>query len=126
MCEREKRLNVLPFVWLTVVYLAVLAADFLAPYDPSEQRRNTPWMAWTPIHFFENDGWFQPRPFVCRTVSQEQDPTAYGEDCRQRFPIRWFITRGTESNASEKTLHLFGVDEPASVHLFGTDQYGRD
>jgi peptide/nickel transport system permease protein len=50
------------------------------------------------------------------------------EFTNQRFPVQFFVP-GSKYNLFgffQTDIHLFGVDAPAHVFLFGTDQTGRD
>lgn len=134
MFDAAHRRILMPCVWLAILHTAVLCASFVAPYDPAEQRRNLPFLQGTPIHLFEGGSILPSQPFVCRAISvtggpgDSSIPTVgrYVEDCSQKFRVRWFVPRTGSGDPSQQSRHLFGVDEPGSIHLFGTDQYGRD
>lgn len=81
---------------LGVIYLAVFAAGFLAPYDPIQQNRE---YAFAP-------------------------PTRLTHVSDLRFFVRGAPYR--IAGVIESDRHLFGVDGPARVFLLGTDEYGRD
>jgi len=112
---------------LVILYVAVLCAEFIAPYPPTAQNRDTPFAAPTRIRFFDETGAFHGRPFVYALVSRPGRFGEYDEDRSRRFPVK-FMTRGARYTiagvAAER--RLFGVDEPAKLFLFGTDQFGRD
>jgi peptide/nickel transport system permease protein len=76
--------------------LPVIFAGFVAPFDPAEQHRDHPFEPPSRIELTSR--------FVVSTK------TATG-----RLPIHFFIDG-----------HLFGVDRPGQLFLFGTDRYGRD
>ncbi len=92
---------------LIALHAVLLAAGFVAPYDPRTQHRDLPWSPPTRIRFVDHSGTFNLRPFV--------DGPRQGADARRTYPLRFFV-RG----------HLVGVDEPARLFLFGSDEYGRD
>ncbi|HUG52415.1 MAG TPA: ABC transporter permease [Vicinamibacteria bacterium] len=112
---------------LAAVHAAVLAAGFLAPYDPVEQNRTTPFAPPTPVHFVDDGGRLHLRPFVYDVVERAESPGVYDEDRSTRHPIRFFV-RGAPYAIAGLSLdvHLFGVEEPARVFLLGTDGLGRD
>ena len=118
-------------VWLTLLvllYASVLLAGFIAPYAPGEQNRNVPFAPPTRLHFIETTGQLHARPFVYRPVRRAGTFDEYDEDRSRRYPIRFF-TRGTPYTIAgmlRADLHLFSVEEPAKIFLFGTDQFGRD
>ena len=52
----------------------------------------------------------------------------YVENKKKRYPIR-FLVRGEKYkfwDLWESDVHLFGVEKPAAIYLFGTDRMGRD
>lgn len=134
MFDGALRRIAIPCVWLAGLHLAVLCASFVAPYDPTEQKRDRPFLRSTPIHVFDSQANYLSPPFVCRiapdTPKADQSPASfagrYAEDCSQKFPVRWFAQRSVNGDSSSQSRHLFGVDEPGAIHLLGTDQYGRD
>ena len=120
---RSKVALVLLVAALGVVHAAVLFAGFIAPYDPAGQDRDSPYAPPTRVHVFDVSGvhW----PFVYRWTP---DGDGYNEDTSRRFAIHLF-QQGDRYNflgMSGAGRHLFGVDEPARVTIFGTDAYGRD
>jgi peptide/nickel transport system permease protein len=112
---------------LVMLYVAVLCAAFIAPYAPGEQNRDAPFAPPTVIHFVDASGTFHWRPFVYALVSRPGRFNEYDEDRSRRFPVK-FTTRGARYTivGAAADRHLFGVDEPAKLFLFGTDQFGRD
>jgi peptide/nickel transport system permease protein len=49
---------------------------------------------------------------------------SYEPDRSQAYPIVFFPRDGTGARGGRR--HLFGVEEPARIFLFGTDAFGRD
>jgi peptide/nickel transport system permease protein len=103
----------LPISILATLHIAVLLAGFLGPYDPATQNRNSALIAPMVVHFMDSRGKLHLRPSI----------RAAGED----RPIR-FLVSGSPYRLGLWTVHthLFGVDKPASIHLLGTDEFGRD
>lgn len=117
-----------PLTLLALVYGAVLFAGVIAPYAPSDQDRRAPFAPPTRLHFVETRGVFHWRPFVYALVSRPAAFDVYDEDRTRRYPVR-FLVRGAPYQVAglfEADRHLFGVDEPARLFLFGSDQFGRD
>jgi peptide/nickel transport system permease protein len=104
-----------PLLWLAALHLGVIGASFFAPYDFAEQNRSKPFSPPTRIHILDAEGHID-WPYVCQWNLKTHGFAEYEEDCGLRFPIRLFADR----------RHLFGVDPPASIHLMGTDNFGRD
>ena len=107
------------------LHLILLFAGFLAPYDPAAQDRELPYAPPTRLHFRDAAGWHL-RPFV---YALDRGPDGYVEDTSQPFPVPYFVTSGASYQLLgmfQTDWHLFGVDEPAKIALFGTDGFGRD
>ena len=120
------------YLWLlgalAVLHAAILLAGFIAPYDEATQNRETPFAPPTRIHFVDPAGHFHVRPFVYEWKHPQDDITVYEEDQSQIYPLHFFVTGAPYKLASliRNETHFFGVDAPAKVFLFGTDQFGRD
>ena len=116
-------------ILLAGLYITASVAGFVAPYHKTDSRGKfalAPPMRVRILH----DGRLQ-RPFVYG-LDRGRDPVTlmfvYEEDRQAIYPIRFFV-RGDEYDfigLFRTDLHLFGVDEPGTVFLFGTDQLGRD
>lgn len=127
---RNHKLAVIGSIILILLYLMALFADFLAPYTP-EQRFNTfSYRQPTPIHIVDVQGKLQ-WPFVYGTKA-ERDPGTlamiYKVDTNVILPIRFFVHAEPYKllGIINTDIHLFGVDKPNGVFLFGTDMIGRD
>jgi len=109
-----------------VIFAGFIAPQQLTSYDG--RYTNAPP---TRIRFVDSTGRFHLRPFVYG-IRMERDfelmRRVYLEDESQLYPIRFFH-RGIEYEfwgLLMTDLHLFGVDEPGRIFLFGTDSMGRD
>jgi peptide/nickel transport system permease protein len=115
---------------LAGLHLILLCAGFFAPYDPTTQDRELPYAPPTRIHFKDDSG-FHVRPFVYAwtSVLDGDQAGSYKEDTSRELPLDFFV-RGPSYKLLgayvTTTVHLFGVDAPGKVLLFGTDGYGRD
>lgn len=110
-------------VLLAALHLAILAAGFIAPYDPAVQNRDLSYAPPTRVHLRDSSGWHLP--FVYRWVP---DVDGYREDASTRYTIH-LLARGEPHTILwifRSDTHLFRVDEPARILLFGTDSFGRD
>ena len=106
-----------PAVGVIAVYVVVLAAPLVAPYDPAVQHRDRPLAPPTRVHMVDREGRFHVRPFV------------YAEDANggvRAYPLRVFARSPDEFDAARGSRHLVSVDAPAHLFLFGTDTLGRD
>lgn len=118
-------------VVLGLMYIGVVFSGFIAPQQLTSYDGRYTNAPPTRIHFFDQEGRFHLRPFVYG-IGMERDfermRRVYVEDTSQRYPIRFFH-RGLEYEfwgLFETNIHLFGVDEPGRIFLFGTDSMGRD
>ena len=60
-------------VVLGVLHLGVACAGFFAPYDPTEQNRENPYMPPTHIHMIDAMGRFHFRPFFYGYLAREDE-----------------------------------------------------
>ena len=110
---------------LALLYLLALFAPFLAPYAESDIDRTRFFHPPTSLHMRDVEGHWRA-PFVYGTRSG-LDQT-YERDAAQRYPLRWF-PRGARYRlfgVIPSDRHLFGVDPPGRIFLFGADDTGRD
>ena len=120
---------------LIFMYLCALFAGFLAPYGINEYRRS-PVAAFRPptqVHWIDQETGRLTRPYVY-DVREERDPVTrqrvYVEDTTVKYPIKFFVHRPSEPykilGLIETDLKLFGVDDPARIFLWGTNNLGKD
>jgi peptide/nickel transport system permease protein len=111
-------------VALAIVHVILLSAGFVAPYDPAAQNRDFPYAPPTPPHIKDSSGHYH-RPFI---YPMAVGPEGYVQDTAHPCPIL-FLVKGQPYKflgLFQSDLHVFGVTEPATVDLFGTDAFGRD
>lgn len=139
---------------LLIFYLAVIGADFFAPYDPYESQINGSLLPPTRIHWQNAQGqWIGPHvyPTTQGTVDVETGKRELSVDRSKPSPLRLFVqgheynflqlrfplpTRWSLSDPQvdqvvvfpgfKSKLHLFGTDGPARFNLLGTDESARD
>jgi len=113
---------------LGLLYASVLLAGFIVPYAPDEQNRTVPFAPPTRLHFIDTTGQLHVRPFVYPLVRRQGAFDEFDEDRSRRYPVRFLVQGAPYTIAAipGADRHLFGVEEPAKVFLFGTDQFGRD
>jgi peptide/nickel transport system permease protein len=135
---------------VSIFYVVAVLANFIAPYDASEQSRQQPLAPPTGIRFRDHEGRWHARPFIYRLRLADPLARTYAEDTSARFPLALF-TRGHAYKLFglfPTDRHLFGVagdsrhrsdpsqnafappgeSAPAAqrVYLLGTDEFGRD
>ncbi|WP_019639755.1 ABC transporter permease [Paenibacillus fonticola] len=133
MCRELKRhkLARVSLIILAVLYLVALLGRFIAPQGlesySSEYMNSAP----SKVRFIDAEGKFHLQPFVYGLKS-ERDPETlrkrFVEDASQIYPIKLFARGESYSvfGLFDTDVHLFGVDEPGRLFLFGTDGMGRD
>ena len=106
----------------------VLFAGFFAPYSYSMQNRDMPYAPPMRIHFIDAHGSFHLRPFVYVLKEDSAASGTFVIDRSREYPVYFFV-RGSSYEVLGlfgSRTHLFGVEMPARLFLFGTDEYGRD
>lgn len=121
--------NFVLLLLLVFLHLALLFPGFLAPYDYAEQNRELSYAPPNQLHFVDTKGAFHFRPFVY-ALRQSEDGISgnYEEVKTSTYPVRFFIHGAPYQVLGSWTmsLHLFGVEQPGQIFLFGTDDFGRD
>jgi len=123
------RLAVLSLVIIVLLYLMIIFAEFVAPYDPNHYDVTLTLAPPQQIHFFE-DGEFHWRPFVYGYTS-EMDMTNFRTthkvDPSKKYPLYFFVEGDPYKlwGLFPSNRHLFGVQE-GTFYLFGSDEKGND
>ena len=130
----KHRLAVVSLIVLGIFYLAVVFAEFVAPYDPQTFIAELTLSPPQRIHFVDNQGQFHLRPFVHPLVKSLDKVTfaaTYVEDETIRQPLGLFV-RGDPYKLwglFESDIHLFGLvdgNPDTRFSLLGQDTFGRD
>jgi peptide/nickel transport system permease protein len=139
---------------LLIFYIAVIGADFFAPYDPYDSQIDGSLLPPTHIHWQNSQGQ-GVGPYVYPTTQGPVDSNTghriIKEDRAQPSPVRLFV-KGFEYNFLQIRLplptqlsfknpkidqvvvipgfkndrHLFGTEGPGHLNLLGTDEAARD
>lgn len=127
---KKNRLAILSLVILILFYLTAIFADFLSPYSFDNEERELSYSPPARIHFFDLEKKIYFRPFIYG-ITFEYDKyhqRIYKEDREKIYPLKFFA-----KGDSYKFLgifkwknHLFLVDSPRRIYLFGADSRGRD
>jgi len=126
---RRNRTAMIGLYTLLVMYAAAILAGFIAPYSYDNARHDLPFYPpmITRIHIFDDQGNLS-RPFVYHLVPVDPQLATYRDDASRRYPLRLFV-RGDKYHILwliRSNIHLFGVDEPGHIFLFGSDKVGQD
>jgi len=127
----RNRLAIVGGIVLILLYLMIIFAEFLAPYDYNEMREDYIHMAPQLPHFIDHEGRFHLRPFTygTETVLDTHDlEWVHKPDYTKMYPIGLFV-HGHEYKLLgliPMDIHLFGVEKPGTFFIFGSDRVGRD
>ncbi len=118
-------------VLLLVFYLAAIAADFVAPYDPYFQQTNGSLLPPTKIYWKTEAGeWIGPHvyPTTQGAIDLETGERELIENKDQPSPIRLFVKGSPYKifGLIPANLHLFGTTGEGTINLLGTDEQARD
>jgi peptide/nickel transport system permease protein len=127
----RNRLAVGGAVLLLVMYLVVIFAEFFAPYD--HLRSDERYVTRPPQipQFIDAEGNFHLRPFVYGTTTSLDTVNldwVHEDNTDEIYPLRFFVQGKPYKlfGLIESDRHFFGVDEPGTAFLLGTDRNGRD
>lgn len=134
-------------ILLLVFYVAVIAADFVAPYDPYDSQPNGSLLPPTQIYWRNQAGQFIGPHIYPTTQGQTNLETGDRQLLVDRQSPSWFrlFTSGSTYHLFQLNLplppkfeevevisgipgnlHLFGTTGAAKFNLLGTDEQGRD
>lgn len=126
---RRNRAAMIGVYILAILYGAAILAGFISPYKYDNGVTDfsfVPPMI-TRIHIFDEQGRFS-RPFVYGLTPVDPLAKSYRDDSARKYPIRFFV-RGDSYHILwiiRSNVHLFGVEEPGRIYLFGADRTGND
>ncbi len=126
---RRNRAAMFGLYTLAALYVSAILAGFLAPYKYDNAAHDFPFYPpmITRIHLFDEQGKFT-RPFVYGIIPDDPTLATYHDDVEKKYPLRFFV-RGESYHilwVIRSDIHLFGVDEPGRIFLFGSDLVGQD
>jgi peptide/nickel transport system permease protein len=130
---RRHKLALFSAFILIVIYLMVLFAEFIAPYDPGDYIARYTYAPPQTLHLFDTrDGQLALNPYV-NDYTVEIDPQALRRtfviDPETRIPVRFFV-RGWSYKLFgfiETDIHLLGPENARDrIYLMGADSIGRD
>ena len=112
---------------LAVLHGIVAFAGFFAPYDPTEQDRERPYLPPMKIHLVDALGHFHLHPFFYPVHLRGRSFDQFEENTDQAIPLRFFVSgaRYHLLGLLPSRIHLFGA-QTSRIYLLGSDAYGRD
>ncbi|QLF68458.1 ABC transporter permease [Peteryoungia desertarenae] len=127
---RKHKLAVASLIFMVILTLLAIFADFVSPYRPTTFDRANTFAPPTVVRIM-HEGQLQ-RPFIYGTKRTRDPETArviYEEDRTKILPIQFFV-KGENYDllgVVPTSMHLFGVDDRRQkINLLGTDSLGRD
>ncbi len=131
---KKHRLAMVSLGFLLLLYICVLFAEMIAPYNLKQ--RNTEFLFAPPqtVHFFHNDRFVGPFVYgydISRDFTRMR--WVYTPNAQMVHPIRFFCYSDDYAGSSYKfwgvfqtQLHLFCPDQNGQLFLLGTDRLGHD
>lgn len=113
---------------LAMLYLVAAFAPFVAPYPQDVMDRESYLRPPQSLHWRDLSGQWHVLPTVRATTLADARSFAYEESTEVEAPIRLLVRAEPYAlfGLFQTNWHLFGVDGPMRVYLFGTDSFGRD
>ncbi len=116
---------------LLILYLAVIFADFVAPYDPYEFQPNGSLLPPTPIYLKDQAGEFvgpHVYPTTQGPVDLETGQRPLLVDRTKPSPIKFFVKSDPHKlwGLIPINRRLFGTEGEGRLNLLGTDDQARD
>lgn len=128
----RNRLAVVGGIIILIFYITMVAfPGFFSTYNYTIQREDYLYAPPQLPQWIDEAGQFHWRPFVYGFTTELNIETfewIHIVDMSEKYPI-YFITRGEEYRLLGLfpcNIHLFGVEEPGTLFIFGTDELGRD
>ncbi len=116
---------------LLIFYLAVIAADFVAPYDPYESQPDGSLLPPTAIYWHNSAGEFigpHVYPTTQGPVELVSGNRKLNEDRQKPSPVRLFVKGPSYKlfGVFPFDRHLFGTAGVGKLNILGTDEQARD
>lgn len=125
---RRNRLAMICVWILGILYGSAIFADFLGPYSYQSEERNLSYAPPSKIHVIDKGRWIGPFVYGREMSFDQFRRRIYQEKVDEIYPVR-LLAKGEEYRwfgiVPCKT-HLFGVEPPGRIYLWGADSRGRD
>ena len=115
---------------LTMMYLIIIFADFIAPYSSKYSNRELSYAPPSIIYTVDENGHFSfPYTYnYIRKYDSDLMQTIFKQDRTKKYYIK-FLSNGEKYKflgIIPTRRHLFGVSNGGEIHILGTDINGRD
>jgi len=126
---RRHRIAVLSAVVLAAMYAAILAVEFLAPYQQDTRNVQHIYVPPQPVHLFHEGGFIGPFVYALDyKLDMKNLKRTFTENTKKPLRIRFFC-RGDRYNywgLVPGDLHLMCPPDGGPMFLLGSDRLGRD
>ncbi|MFN8671653.1 MAG: ABC transporter permease [Candidatus Sericytochromatia bacterium] len=125
----KHKLALMGMFMLIIMYFSIIFAEFLSPYGEASSDRNKPYAPPSRIHFFHKGSFIGPFIYNYKEVFDAQTlKNKKKYDKETPYKIKFFAQGEPYKmwGLIPSSIHLFTVDEPARIYLWGADLQGRD
>jgi len=112
---RRNRVGMFCLWALMILYGMAIFADFICPYSYKNEDRDHSYCPPTAVEFLDHGRWARPFVYGRALTFDAMHRRVYVIDRQQKYPLR-FLKGG----------HLFTVDAPGRLYVWGADARGRD
>jgi peptide/nickel transport system permease protein len=128
---RRNKLALTGVVILSIIYVSMIFADFIAPYGVDTTHELYTSASPNGLHLIDAQGKFHWPPFVYGFQSKTNLDTlrkTYSPNTDEIYPLGFFAAGEPYMmfGLIPTTMHLFSVADPGKVFLLGTDSNGHD
>ena len=130
---RRHKLALVSGIIILIIYLIVLLAEFIAPYDPGDYIARYTYAPPQTLYLFDTtNGQLSFDPYVndyTVEIDQQALRRTFVIDPETRIPVRFFVHSWSYKlfGLIETDIHLFGPENPRDrIYLLGADSIGRD
>jgi peptide/nickel transport system permease protein len=125
----QNRMARIAFWILSAFYACAIFADILSPYSFKNENRDYSFCPPSQIHWFDESGKLAG-PFVYGSdqTFDEYRRRIFTENKTQKYPLKFWIKGDVYKflGLFKMDRHVFGVEEPGRLYLWGADSRGRD
>jgi peptide/nickel transport system permease protein len=127
---KKNRLAFFGMFILAILYFMALFAGVLTPYEATDRFGGLEMAPPTKVHLRDEEGNWH-RPFIYKfdfKVNMETLRREFVENKEAIYPIKFFVKTKPHKLMGVFSVkwRLLGIDEPATLLLFGADHLGRD
>ena len=125
---KKHKTAMLAFYLLIGLYLSAILAPVIAPYNYKTEARKLSYCPPSKVYFSDKGKFSWPFVYKQSFSFDKYYSRIYIEDKTHKFYLKFFIKGDSYSffGLFNSDRHLFGVDNPAKLYLFGADSRGRD